>query len=101
MREACIAHLQVAPVVARGGHGQFLQFDNPVHRAATSLWAFEGHSPGYTAGLAAHGAQLAIQRCQCMPHAVLMQHMGHAVHRVSLRNSTQVDLHGGMLAGTA
>ena len=90
--EARIAHLQIAPVVARGGHGQVLQFDDTMHRTLSCLRAFERHRPRPTAGLAAHGAQLPIKRHQRLLHAVLQQQGGHAVHRVALGNAAQIEL---------
>ncbi|MCY1378678.1 hypothetical protein D9M69_663340 [compost metagenome] len=72
-----------------------------MHRAAPILGAFERHSPGHAAGLAAHGAQLTIQGSQRMAHTVLSQHGFHAIHRVALGNAAQVELQGGALAGAA
>ena len=34
-----------------------------------------------------------------MPYAVLLQHLGHSVHRIALGNAAQVDLYGGVFAG--
>ena len=72
VRQARIAHIQVVPVVTRGGHGQVLQLDHPVHCAVSGLGGFERYGPGRTAGLAAHCAQFAIERHQRMRRPVLL-----------------------------
>ena len=68
VRQARLAHLQIAPVVARGGHSQVLQLDHPRTARRPCIGRFERHGPGRTAGLAAQGAQFPIKRRQRMPH---------------------------------
>jgi hypothetical protein len=101
VRQAVAGDLHEAPVVARGGNGQILQFDHAVHRALAGLGALERNGPGAAVGLRADGAQFAVERRQRMAHPMALQHLGHAIDRVALGDAAQVDRERRVLARAA